>query len=115
MADSMLAAGTLTSAPFLRTFDRRRAYGVTAFLLDKRWERAAQMAEKMGKPPGEGDACVSLAFELVWYDNGLVPKHVRRAVMDTVQAHLAEVQANPVLAPCSKMLSTRLLNPKQPQ
>ena len=117
MADSMLNAGTLTSAPFLRTFDRRRSYGVTAFLLDKRWDRAAQMAEKMGKPPGEGDACVSLAFELVIYDNALVPKGVRRAVMDTVQAHIQEVSANPVLAPCSRMLSTRLLSPpsRQPQ
>ena len=117
MADSMLTAGSLTSAPFLRTFDRRRAYGVTAFLLDKRWDRAARMAEVMGKPPGEGDACVSLAFEIVLYDNALVPKAFRQAAMDTVRAHITEVEANPILAPCARMLSTRLLSPppRKPQ
>lgn len=108
MADSMLAAGALTNAPFLREFDRRRGYGAAALLLDKRWESAAKMAEQMRVPAGETAQCTTLLMEMVGYDTAVLPENLRRAIMDTVSAHLPEIRNNPVLAPCERGLSQRL-------
>ena len=107
LADSTLAAGSLTNAPFVRMFDKRRSYGAAALLLDKRWDRAATMAELMGAPPRE-TACASLRREMAGFTDAVLPDAIRRAVMDTVSAHLPEIAANATLAPCAKELSERL-------
>lgn len=107
MADSMLTVGTLTNAPFIRMFDRRRAYGTAALLLAKRWDRAATMAEMMGAPRTQ-TACASLRREMAGFADAVLPERLRRAVMDTVSAHLPEVAANPTLAPCADVLSKGL-------
>lgn len=105
MADSLLERGTLTSTPFLRLFDRRRAYGAAALLIAKRWNRVARMAEAIGAPRGDERVCRSLIKEMVGYPDAALPRVVRRAVIDTVNAHLADVLANPTLAPCADVLS----------
>jgi tetratricopeptide (TPR) repeat protein len=107
LADAALAAGTLTNAPFLRVFDQRRSYGAAALLLSKRWDRVAKMAELMGAPPGE-TACASLRREMAGFQDAVLPHTLRRAVMDTVTAHLPEITANVTLAPCAETLSKRL-------
>jgi TolB-like protein len=107
LADSTLAAGSLTNAPFIRLFDARRSYGAAALLLAKRWNRAATMAQLMGAPPGE-TACASLRREMAGFQDAVLPHALRRAVMDTVTAHLPEITANATLAPCAEILSKRL-------
>jgi tetratricopeptide (TPR) repeat protein len=107
LADSALTAGTLTNAPFVRLFDQRRSYGAAALLLAKRWDRVAKMAELMGAPPGE-TACGSLRREMAGFEDAVLSHTLRRAVMDTVTAHLPEVTANTTLAACAETLSKRL-------
>ena len=103
MADSVLAAGTLTTSPFLRVFDRRRAYGAAALLLAKRFDSAARMATAMASREEPG--CQSLRRELVGFRDAWIPAPLRRAIMDTVKANLPLVNANPVLQPCAAILS----------
>ena len=105
MADSMLAAGTLTNTPSLRIFDRRRAYGAAALLLAKHWDSLARMANAMGPAPGETTACTSLRREMAFFFDLVLPERLRRAVMDTVTTHRADVAANATLAPCAEELS----------
>lgn len=106
MADSMLMAGTLTDSPFLRVFDRRRAYGAATLLVTKQFERAGRMALAMGSPQEPG--CHSLRREMVGFRDAWIPRALRQAVMDTVSANLAVVNANPVLQPCADVLSKNL-------
>jgi hypothetical protein len=108
LADSALTAGTLTNAPFVRLFDQRRSYGAAALLLAKRWDRAAAMAQIMGPIRGESSACTSLLFEMIGYNDAVLPERIRHAVMDTVSAHLNEVTTHPILGDCVRGLSTRL-------
>lgn len=108
MADSMLADGSLTRSPFIRTFDLRRSYGAVTLLLAKQWDRAAHMAELMGPPPGESVTCASLHREITAFPDATVPEYLRRAVMDTVAAHASEVSEQPILAPCLQVLSRGL-------
>ena len=103
MADSLLAAGTLTTSPFLRVFDRRRAYGAAALLLAKRFDSAARMAAAMASREVPG--CHSLRRELVGFRDAWIPEPLRQAIMDTVKANLPLVNANPVLQPCAAILS----------
>jgi hypothetical protein len=65
------------------------------------------MAELMGAPPRE-TACGSLRREMAGFQDAVLPHTLRRAVMDTVTAHLPEIIANPTLAPCAETLSKKL-------
>ena len=74
---------------------------------DKRWDRVARTAELMGAPPRE-TACGSLRREMAGFTDAVLPNAIRRAVMDSLSAHLSEIAANATLAPCAKELSERL-------
>jgi hypothetical protein len=110
MADSLLTAGVLAIKPFMSAMDRRRSAAVAALLLAKRWDRAAEVARLICAVTPGGPVCASLRRELVPSPYVGVRETVRRAVMDTVSHHLAEVSAVEALAPCAQVLATGLVS-----
>lgn len=107
LADSLLAGGMLTNAPFLRTFDRRRQYGAAALILARRWDRLAAMVQAMGRGsvPGDQPVCAALQRELDGLGMASLDDSVGNAIAATVSEHIAAVRAHPVLAPCAESLA----------
>lgn len=104
-ADSLLAAGALTNAPFIRIFDRRRQYGAAALILARRWDRVAAMVEAMRGPAPTGQpACSVLRRELDGLGMASLDEGVSSAVAEAVTGHVEAFRAVPLLAPCAESL-----------
>jgi len=103
LTDSLLRAGELGKRPLLPGLDRGRGYGMSAFLLSKRWADAGAVVAAQGRPTGTGEAC-TIAYDELRIITGEAGGAALRAMTDTVARYLGTVAAIPSIAPCLEKL-----------
>jgi tetratricopeptide (TPR) repeat protein len=103
LADSIVQAGGLRTAPLHPGFDRSRAYVTAIFLRSKQWDKVASLARLFSAPATAVD-CRVIVRQLHGPVFSVAAPELK-AIADTVAAHLDEVRSLPELAACADSLA----------
>jgi hypothetical protein len=103
LADSIVQAGGMRTAPLHPGFDRSRAYVTAVFLRSKQWDKVASLARLFSAPATTVD-CRVIAGQLQSRMFSVAAPELK-AIADTVAAHLDEVRSVPELAGCADGLA----------